>query len=254
MNGLTAISAIFGIGAASVAFPVWSGMFAGQAGAIVQAEPGAVVSQELPGLSTADLRGCVGNFSKDDCGGEIHPGSIKYYGCPTTDCRTITMRDAVYVTTLTSSGGLCGIDCLARCDDHGDGTDGTLTLKFDYTLRADSCCPYRGFWEGEWEYATNDGRVFAGTAHGTLGVGTNRAAACFDADDACERCYDVQFTGEYWFIAMEGSYTGRDDRGNELRFTTDSTWFVKEGGAGGVFEDVFRVQGRNDGAFMLRCN
>lgn len=253
MHRLTAIATVCGLGAAALAFPVWSGML-GQASPASSSTDIAIDHAEYPDEGIAALRGCVANFSKDDCGGVIHPGDMKIYGCPGTDCKTMTMQQSVYRTRLRTSGGVCGISCLARCDDFGPETDGTLILKFDYTLRFDSCCPYRGFWDGYWEYVTDDGRLFKGTAHGTLGVGTNRASACFDTGDACERCYDVVFTGNQWQIAMEGSFQGRDSSGNLLQFTTDSTWTVKHDGTGGVFDQDFRVLGRYDGAFLLRCN
>src|SRR5690606_4611425 len=136
--------------------------------------------------------------------------------------------DAVYKTRFKTSGGVCGIDCIARCDDMGEEMDGEFTLRFDYTLRADSCCPYRGFWSGRWSYVTASGRVFQGVAHGTLGVGTNRHSNCYETPDACERCYDVSFDGRVWEIAMEGSFQGRDERGNLLNFTSDGHWAVKQ--------------------------
>lgn len=197
---------------------------------------------------------CIKNFSKDDCDGFIEPGHYNIIGCADQECRTIKVTGAKYYATLKSSGLACGLSCESKCDEFPDGR---LTLKFDYVLRADSCCPYRGSWEGEWEYVTFSGRTYIGTAHGTIGVGTNRRSECNTTGDECERCYDVVQEGNVWLVGIEGSFRGKSlfstsPQADELNFTSDGTWIVNAD-ADRPFSDAFRVRNRFDGSFLNYC-
>jgi len=246
MKRLMATLAICGIGSAASAW----GLF-GTAGVMVHnAAAGADAD------TAAAIGACVTNFSKDGCEGVVEPGVYERLGCVGTDCKTIRVRDAVYVTDMKSSGLACSgtPGCLSRCDEFPDGR---MTLKFDYILRADSCCPFRGSWVGKWEYRTNSGRVYAGEAHGTIGVGTNRESRCDVAGDKCEKCYDVQTQDNTWLVGIEGSFRGHPLLSptavrDELNFTMDGTWVV-ERGTHNPFGDAFRVFNRFDGVFIDYC-
>ncbi|MCC5822563.1 MAG: hypothetical protein LAT64_03185 [Phycisphaerales bacterium] len=215
-------------------------------------------------LAAEDLRGddlaaaplCLTNFSKDDCQGVVEPGHYSVTGCDITGCRTIVVRGAVHEFRLDSSGLLCGgptSPCIQRCDEFPDGR---MTLKFNYVLRADSCCPYRGSWEGEWRFVADTGAIFVGTAHGTIGVGTNRSSNCQAANDDCERCYDVSLVDGRYFIGVEGSFRGESlfttiYGPNELNFTMDSHWIVKADQPH-PFRNAFRTLGRYDGVHIRK--
>ena len=197
---------------------------------------------------------CIYNFSKNGCDGIVEAGHYEHIGCDGADCRTIRVTDAVYKTRMKSSGLDCGLTCSSRCDELPDGD---LTLKFDYVLRADSCCPFRGSWNGEWKYVTDSGEVFFGEAHGTIGVGTNRKSDCDVVGDDCERCYDVILQDNQWLVGIEGSFRGTainstDPIADELNFTMDGTWIEKVD-TDRPFGEKFRVLNRFDGAFLDYC-
>lgn len=198
---------------------------------------------------------CVRAFSKDGCDGVIEPGHYEVLGCNTADCRTIRVTDAVYATRMNSSNLTCGGTCdSAKCDEFRDGD---FIMKIDYVLRADSCCPYRGSWTGEWEFVTDAGLTYKGTAHGTIGIGTNRDSACLTNNDACEKCYDVELLDTGWLIGFEGSFRGVSAvsptiNPNELNFTMDGTWLVSPD-AREPFRNPFRVYSRFDGASVEYC-
>lgn len=198
---------------------------------------------------------CISNFSKNDCEGVVEPGFVEFLGgCSIQDCRAVRVTDAVYQTRLKSSGLSCGQSCESRCDEFPDGR---LTLKFDYVVRTDTCCPYRGSWTGEWEFVTDAGRRYAGTAHGTIGVGTNRESDCLATHDACEPCSDVELQGSQWAIGIEGSFRGNpvfstSPTPDELNFTADGTWLVSAV-SNNPFNEAFRVYNRFDGAFLDYC-
>jgi hypothetical protein len=199
----------------------------------------------------ADIPVCVTNFSKDDCGGVIDPGTYAFTGCDITGCRTIVVREAVYQTALRSSNLACGIACESKCDEFPDGR---FTLKFSYVLRADSCCPYRGSWHGDWEYVLPSGRIYTGEAHGTIGVCTNRISACPTSHDNCESCYDVQVTDSTLLIGFEGSFRGQallstSPYPNELNFTMDGTW-IASALVAEPFRQQIRVRNRFDGSHL----
>lgn len=243
MKRTAALVVLAGLGTSASAFSLWTGA-AALAGMEMTAR---AETAAAPGL-------CIGNFSKDDCEGRVSPGHVEHLGCDQTHCRTIRVREAVYETYLRSSGLGCGLACESRCDEFPNGK---LVLKFDYVLRNDSCCPYRGSWNGRWEFNADDGRVFAGTAHGTIGVGTNRESRCPASHDACEKCYDVDFDGATWLIGIEGSFQGVETVGtgatqDELHFTTDSTWLV-DGNTINPFGQPFRTLGRFDGSHLDYC-
>ena len=199
---------------------------------------------------------CIKNFSKDDCNGFVEPGNYDTNGCDDVrDCKSIRVTGAVYKADLKSSGQACGIQCESKCDEFPDGT---LYLKFDYVLRADSCCPFRGSWVGKWEYKTERGLVYGGDAHGTIGVGTNRKSECLATDDDCERCYDVILDGSKWLVGIEGSFRGVALNSptrvvDELNFTCDGTWIESVVSNAKPFSEPFRVLNRFDGAFVDYC-
>lgn len=248
MRKLAAMVVMCGVTSLASAWGMWSGANVLARGMAAEESQDLTIS---PGL-------CVGAFSKDGCEGVVEPGVFESLSCPLTNCRTIRARNAVYKTTMTSSNLACSSSpaCLSRCDEFPDGT---LTLKFSFVLRADSCCPYRGSWVGKWEYVTTAGRVFGGEAHGTIGVGTNRKSACnAPNNDECEDCYDVQRmdTGEL-FIAMEGSFRGQSVNPSsfpvdELNFTSDGTWVISPF-VTSPFQQPFRVVNRFDGVHLDYC-
>lgn len=245
MKRFITTAAICGFGSAASAF----GLF-GSAGAMASA---AAVGTEASNAAAPGA--CIYNFSKDGCEGFVEPGRYERFGCEGQDCKTIRVTKAVYVTDMKSSGLACsGGSCLSRCDEFPDGQ---MTLKFEFMARADSCCPFRGSWSGEWEYVTVDGRIYTGEAHGTIGVGTNRESRCDIVGDACERCYDVQTTDSRWLVGVEGSYRGYLVNGtgavaDELNFTMDGTWVVKRDGSD-PFSKPFKVLNRFDGAVIDYC-
>ena len=196
---------------------------------------------------------CLGAFSKDGCDGVVEPLSYDVVGCPDFPCRTIVVKEAVYTTSLKTSGLGCGLICESACDEFPDAR---LKMVMAYVLRADSCCPYRGSWEGKWELTTVDGVVYTGSAHGTLGVGTNRKSQCPVVDDACENCYDVQLTPDAWFVGFEGSFRGTrvsaDLPADELNFTMDGTWIAAPD-ADQPFRLPARVSNRFDGVSITYC-
>lgn len=252
MKRFAAMSVICGFGTAASA---WSMGFAATtmsslAGLANEAET--ITSTETTESLAPGL--CVYNLSKNGCDGFVEPGHYEMLGCPGEDCRTIRVTDSVYKTTFKSSGLACGIDCESSCDEFPDGE---LTLKFDYVLRADSCCPFRGSWDGEWELKLETGTVYYGTAHGTIGVGTNRESDCNLTSDACERCYDVQLQGNDWLVGVEGSFRGQETNStspipDELNFTMDGTWLSKND-PDRPFGEPFRFFNRFDGAHLDYC-
>lgn len=251
MKRIATISTLCAFGSIASAWSIFAG--AGAFSSSTELIPTTTATEAEVAVAPPGL--CVRNFSKDDCEGVVEPGFYEEIGCDTEDCRTIRVTDAVYKTYLKTSGQACGGSCESRCDEFPDGS---LTLKFDYVLRADSCCPYRGSWEGEWEYKTDTGLVYGGTAHGTIGVGTNRKSECLATPDDCERCYDVIPSGSQWLIGMEGSFNGRDltspsEFADELDFTCDGTWIVSNR-IEAPFKEKFRILNRLDGAFLDYCD
>ncbi len=247
MKRLMATLAVCGFGSAASAW----GLF-GAAGVMAyNAAEGAGTE------SVAPTGACVTSFSKDGCEGLVEPGRYERLGCNTIDCKTIRVTSAVYVTDMRSSGLVCGglgAGCFGRCDEFRDGR---LTLKFNYILRADSCCPFRGSWVGEWEYVTVGGAVYGGEAHGTIGAGTNRESRCDIAGDACEKCYDVQVQGNDWLVGFEGSFRGFELLGtsnvrDELNFTMDGTWVVDRT-SNQPFGQPFKVFNRFEGVAIDYC-
>ncbi|MFG0314274.1 MAG: hypothetical protein ACF8LL_08825 [Phycisphaerales bacterium] len=243
MKRIAAMAAVFGVCSISSAWSLTSSLAIHRMAAS-NAENAAAAA---PGL-------CIYNFSKNGCDGVVEPGHYEHIGCEGADCRTIRVTDAVYQTTMKTSGLSCGLSCESRCDEVADGR---LTLKFDYVLRADSCCPYRGSWNGEWEFVTFDGRVFKGEAHGTIGVGTNRESDCDIVGDKCERCYDVILQDNQWLVGIEGSFRGVGQNStspipDELNFTMDGTW-IGNSDSNTPFGEPFRVYNRFDGAFLDYC-
>ena len=200
---------------------------------------------------------CVNAFSKDDCEGFVEPGSYAVVGCNTLSCRTIVVKGAKYSASMKSSNQTCStgpFGCFGLCDEFPDGR---LTLSFDFVLRADSCCPYRGSWQGRWQYVTDAGRTYSGTAHGTIGVGTNRKSACPPVKDACENCYDVQRNADgQLLVGFEGSFRGSrlspTFPADELNFTMDGTWLLSNRVAE-PFANPFRVRNRFDGVSITYC-
>jgi hypothetical protein len=254
MKLLTTLGILCTTGSAATAWPMLTPALIAAKAAIPAAGATAIALETQDGDDIPDTPVCIYNFSKDDCGGVVEPGRYSVVQCPNTGCRTVIVRGAVYKTDLRSSGLACGIVCETLCDGFPDGT---LTLTMNYMIRADSCCPHRGSWEGSWTYAV-PGRVFTGRAHGTIGVGTNRASDCIDDHDNCEPCHDVRLADGAWYIGFEGSFQGSATTSvlpyaEDLNFTMDGTWIV---GAGAEpFREAFRVYNRFDGAnIRWSCN
>lgn len=248
MKAIAAIAAVVSVGSAASAWGLWGG-------AAVMARSAAAAKDDATAVVSPGAF-CVGAFSKNDCSGYIEPGNYEALSCDTNDCKSIRVTDAVYKAELKKSGLPCGGTCAdGKCDEFRDGT---LVLKFDYVLRADSCCPYRGSWAGRWEYTTVGGLVYAGEAHGTLGVGTNRDSECAVTHDACEKCYDVDLSSDIWLIGWEGSFRGVSQVStgffpNELNFTCDGTWLV-DASPRDPFKYGIRTTNRLDGVSVNYCN
>ena len=252
MKKLAAMLVVCGACSMASAWNLWTNASALMRG-VAAAEANSVTEETLSPIP------CLTAFSKDDCEGVVEPGTVSAVSCPSTGCRTIIVRGAKYSASMQSSNQGCTnpgnpASCFGKCDEFRDGR---LTLSFNYVLRADSCCPYRGSWEGKWQYVTDAGRVYTGTAHGTIGVGTNRKSACPLVDDACENCYDVQRTDANWLIGFEGSFRGTSLLSttlgpDELNFTMDGTWapsaLVRD-----PFSQPFRVRNRFDGVSITYC-
>ena len=238
------------------AWSIFAGSGAISSAAFMASEVDAAAETVVETVAVAPPSFCIKNFSKDDCEGFVEPGTYETVGCDTTrDCKSIRVTGAVYKTELKTSGQACGIQCESKCDEFPDGT---LYLKFDYVLRADSCCPYRGSWVGKWEYKTVSGLVYGGEAHGTIGVGTNRKSECLATNDDCERCYDVINNGDQWLVGIEGSFRGQALNSptrvvDELNFTCDGTW-IENVFNSRPFSEPFRVRNRFDGAFVDYCS
>lgn len=197
---------------------------------------------------------CLGAFSKDSCEGVLTPTAYEQTFCPVLNCATAVAKEAVYTATLFSSGQDCGLVCPGECDEFPDGE---LTVNLSFAMRLNSCCPSRGYWVGAWEYATVDGRLFRGEAHGTVGVGTNRPFACPVVDDFCEECADFQQVGLDEVYGFEGSFRGFEVvspgvRPDELHFTMDGSWIVPP-----FFPEPFNgsmpVVNRFDGVSVTYC-
>lgn len=257
MKSMTTFALLCGAGAvAAVASIVASSSATASPDAVTAAS--AMTSSVVGMESLAPATLCVTGFSKDACEGKVEPGEVLVASCDTQDCKTIQVYGAVYETTLKSSQGRCGgltpIGCIDRCDQFRDGK---LTLKFDYVLRNDSCCPYRGSWVGKWQFESETGAIYEGEAHGTLGVGTNRRTDCDPTDDGCERCLDVQLQNDAWLVGWEGSFRGRSLLSTsagpqQLNFTMDGTWIAKNNGD--QFIKAFKATNRFDGAVLTPCN
>ncbi|MCC5822564.1 MAG: hypothetical protein LAT64_03190 [Phycisphaerales bacterium] len=239
-------------GSVAMGWPAFNAaLLVNQAAPAPQATVAAPVAAEPEGGDVgADFPLCLFGFSKDDCHGVVQPGEYKVSRCDLTGCQTIIVTGAVYETRFQSSGLPCGVICETLCDEFPDGR---FILKFDYVLRGDSCCPYRGSWHGEWSY-TVPGRVFEGRAHGTIGVGTNRASACPVTHDGCEPCYDVRLNDDGWYIGFEGSFRGTATSSvlphqEDLHFTMDGTWIIDPTSAR-PFTAPFRVRNRFDGTHL----
>jgi hypothetical protein len=203
----------------------------------------------------ADYPVCLTGLSKDDCDGLVYPGRYSTTVCQTSACRTVTVTDAVYVARMRSSGEGCGLICETRCDEFPDGE---LRLRFDYHVRMDSCCPYRGKWSGEWTYVTTAGRTYSGKAHGTIGAGTNRRSGCDLVHDTCERCSDVEYQNGSILMGFEGAFQGWAvfstlPTPEELDFTMDGTWIIDPNTAR-PFTTEFKVKNRFEGTHLQwRC-
>ncbi len=251
MKRFTAFAAICGFGSVASAWGIYISATAMNSAAALATETAAAADS-----AAAPVGLCISNFSKNDCDGVVQPGHLESVGCDDQGCRVIRVTDAVYEASLKNSGLFCGQACEGRCDEFPDAT---LTLKFDYVVRTDSCCPYRGSWDGEWELVSADGRHYAGVAHGTIGVGTNRESDCNVTHDACEPCADVFLDGRDWLIGIEGSFRGQASPGprypDELNFTCDGTWIVSAISITpeGPFGEPFKVKNRFDGAFLDYC-
>ncbi len=247
MRILTMMGALCMTGTAATAWPMLPGVLAAHSN-LATITTTSLPTDQQDGDDVADTALCIYNFSKDDCGGVVEPGRYKASQCPTTGCRTIVVRGAVYEASLRSSNLGCGTGCESRCDEFPDGK---LVLTMNYVLRADSCCPYRGSWDGQWTY-TVQGRVFSGRAHGTIGVGTNRVSNCNADHDNCEPCYDVRMADGSWHIGFEGSFQGSATSSvlpyqEDLHFTMDGTWIVNASTLD-PFRQAFRVLNRFDGS------
>lgn len=249
MKRFAAIGLVCGAGGIATAWPMWSGLAAITA---TTSHNSTLASEQADDTTAQGL--CVYNFSKDGCDGLVKPGELEVLGGCSADCRTYRVTGAEYTTSLKTSGLGCGIPCESRCDEFEDGF---LTVKLNYVITPNTCCPYRGSWTGDWTLRTSSGRVFVGTAHGTIGVGTNRESDCPVTDDACEKCADVEFTGDAWLIGLEGSFRGYEANTptitrDELNFTTDATWKV---GSQSVnpFAFPFDSYARFDGAYLDFC-
>lgn len=253
MKKLIAITTLLCTGALSSAWPIW-GLTGSPTpdGALDSTTEARVEADEERGIVQQVF--CLRGFAKDDCEGVVDPGAVAVTSCDFEECRTISVTDAVYSASLRRHDGEC-VDptgtCIGRCDEFPEAR---LTLKFDYMVRLGPCCRYRGCWSGDWELVTEDGRVYTGTASGTIGIGTNRDSPCLVAHDACEKCYDVDVYDEANLrVGFEGSFQGRDQVGNQLCFTSDGHWIVSSLVIN-PFGQPFRVFNRFGGVWKTICN
>lgn len=223
------------------------------------------------GLSSVTLTGdpvCVFGFSKDACEGGLS-GRSKDFTCTRNgvECRTSIVQHATLKFPIVSNPDACAdpFGILGRCDE-APSLDGTIVIEGEFTFRRQGPCILRGCWSGDFKLITLDGATVAsGTARGTLGTGTHRAAGalCLDAClPDCERCYAVAFVpfGAFdgnWEVHLEGCLEGAVTVGEfeSSAFCVNIAGILTTPGTvvGPDSVEEWRYCGTADGVLLAKC-
>lgn len=210
---------------------------------------------------------CIFGVSKDSCVSEFSGGQGNAFFCPSSNCQTLTVRDATFKAEFVSSNLRCTdnpVGPAGICDEVGPEKDGTLKVAVSFDLRLQRPCRFRGWLNGRGFYYARDGSVFEGEIRGAIGVGADRKPRCIStgpiASSPCESCLDVDLdtsqNPNIWRVGIEWIFEGkRTDipTGETIRLNLSGD-LRAPGDINGPFDpNAFRYTGTGDGIYTKPC-
>ncbi len=230
----------------------------------VKAAPvAAAAAATAPQISVFPTPACLYGISKDLCDGLLQPNPRIIQSCDQFGCRTLSGVNETLGASVSINPDLCTgptSPTAGHCDQIQ--LNGGLRLYgFNFDLKINDPCKYRGCWTSKFRIDYEDGTVVSGTASGTLGVGTHRQT-CSTADpcgEDCESCQDTGFdpnTG-MWNIGLEGclngAYLGMNCATVCMTISGDLTAAGNNIGITDIETATFRFCGALDGVARIEC-